>query len=257
MRKLKKIDVDFISLVDKGANRKKLIFKRDGGGGIEKMLSINKIDEEQRIIFCIVYSPDEADTQGDFAPADVIKDAAYNFMKCARTNNVDKQHDFVPDEGYVAESWIVKENDPVFPNEPAGSWAVAIKVENEETWRMVKEGEITGVSLAGQAAVEEIEKQEEALIEKVKNLIAAETNAMAEAIKLEVIQAMEAAKAPIDAAIEKNAGDNASLKEKIESLEKMNLTFEERIAACEKTTPLSRQVKREEETRMQNLKIWT
>ena len=126
MRKLKKIDVNFISLVDKGANRKKLIFKNSSGcsSAFEKVLQIKKCNEEQRMVFCIVYSPGETDTQGDTASADVIKEAAYNFMRCARTNNVDKQHDFIPDEGFVAESWIVKENDSVFPDEPEGSWVL-------------------------------------------------------------------------------------------------------------------------------------
>ena len=51
----------------------------------------------------------------------------------------------------VAESWIVKENDAVFPDEPVGSWAVAIKLEDEELKKSVKNGDIAGISMAGTA----------------------------------------------------------------------------------------------------------
>jgi hypothetical protein len=160
-RRLKKVDANFISLVGKGANNKIIIFKSaniTGGLQYEKQVSIKKIDEDQHLVYGIVYSPDEVDLQGDLASADVIKDMAYNFMKNARTNNVDQQHNFIGDEGFVAESWLTKQGDTIFPSEKVGSWAVGIKVEKEETWQLVKKGEITGLSLAGLAAVEEVSK---------------------------------------------------------------------------------------------------
>jgi uncharacterized protein YvpB len=72
---------------------------------------------------------------------------AYGFMKCMNLHNVDKQHDFDPDEGYVCESYIAQKGDPDGFDE--GSWVVAIKVENESTWTEIEKGDITGVSLAG------------------------------------------------------------------------------------------------------------
>lgn len=246
MRKLKKIDVGFISLVDKGANRKRLIFKnRDCGAlAIEKTIVIKKTDEEQRMVFCIVYSPDEIDTQGDFAPASVIKEAAYNFMRCARTNNVDKQHDFIPDEGFVAESWLVKENDPVFPSETSGSWAVGIKVENDETWQLIKEGEITGLSLAGLAVTEDVDEH--------KSSCAEETDEPAGVCrrrteKCEVVEKV----------IKERGEEVALLKERIELVEKQNTELNCRVAKIEKSVPVSRQIKREDETTEKKVKIWT
>jgi hypothetical protein len=158
-RRLKKVDANFISLVGKGANNKIIIFKSaniTGSQQYEKQVKIQKIDEDQHLVYGIVYSPDEIDLQGDLASAEVIKDMAYNFMKNARTNNVDQQHNFIGDEGFVAESWLTKQCDNVFPTEKEGSWAVGIKVEKEDTWQLVKKGEITGLSFAGLAAVEEV-----------------------------------------------------------------------------------------------------
>lgn len=160
-RRLKKVDANFISLVGKGANNKIIIFKsaqNNGGLQYEKQFEIRKVVDDQRMVYGIVYSPDEIDLQGDTASAEVIKDMAYDFMKNARTNNVDQQHNFIGGEGFVAESWLTKTGDNVFPFEKEGSWAVGIKVEKEETWQLVKSGEITGLSLAGLAAVDEVTK---------------------------------------------------------------------------------------------------
>jgi hypothetical protein len=247
VRRLKKIDVNFISLVDKGANRKKLIFKMETGNdsAFEKSILIKKLDEDQRMIFCIVYSPGEIDSQGDTASAEVIKDAAYNFMRCARTNNIDKQHDFIPDEGFVAESWIVKENESVFPDEPAGSWAVGIKVENDDTWNLIKSGEITGISLAGLAVTEEVEKQNDSIIAKIKELF----------------------RQGIEEPLNKNTAEEkdnnlltepvAEVIERIAHLEMEFVSLSERISKFENQIPQSRQIKRELCKEKEIIKIWT
>lgn len=250
MRKLKKIDVSFISLVDKGANRKRLIFKNHEGAAcaIEKTLPIKKYDEEQKMVFCIVYSPGETDTQGDYASAEVIKEAAYNFMRCARTNNVDKQHDFIPDEGFVAESWIVKENDSVFPDEPIGSWAVGIKVENDETWQLIKAGEITGLSLAGLAVTEEVEKQNDSILEKIRELFHMKNASAAKNLEEWLFTADT----------EQNNEESISfLRERINMLEKNSMELTERISKIENCVPASRQLKREENRAEEKIKIWT
>lgn len=162
-RILKSVNVNFISLVSKGANQKTIIYKSENSQtpNIEKKIKIAKTDEDQHLVYGIVYSPNEADSQGDTATAEVIKEMAYNFMKSAKTNNIDNQHTNIAGDGYVAESWILKASDPVFPLEKEGSWAVAIKVEKEETWDAIKKGDITGLSMAGIASVEEIQKSEE------------------------------------------------------------------------------------------------
>lgn len=161
---LSDIDVLFVSLVHKGANQKQIIWKsaRATEEAVElKHITFKKIDDDKQMVYGIVYAPEEVDTDGDFATAEEIEKAAYNFMRHRRTDKVDQQHDYNPDEGFVAESWILKSGDPVFPEEPVGAWAVGIKVENSETWALVKSGEITGLSMAGEANRTEVEKIDE------------------------------------------------------------------------------------------------
>ena len=161
LREILDADITFISLVKAGANQKTIIWKSAGHPDkptLSKTIQIMKIDDDKQIVYGIVYSPNEVDTDGDFASAEAIEKIAYKFMKNAHTPNVDQQHDFDSDEGFVAESWLTKSGDPLFSADPAGSWAVGIKVENEDTWALVKSGEIKGLSMAGTAIAQPVEK---------------------------------------------------------------------------------------------------
>src|SRR5690606_31643251 len=113
-RFLKSVNVNFISLVDKGANQKTIIYKSANKPANEdnyhKTIAIKKTDADKHEVYGIVYSPNEVDTEGDFTSAEVIKEMAYGFMKAGQTANVDKQHDYKPDDGFVAQSWIVQKN---------------------------------------------------------------------------------------------------------------------------------------------------
>lgn len=161
-RLLKNLDINFISLVDKAANQKVVIFKSadPSKNTLQRTVNIVKVDEDKREVTGVVYEPDVADTEGDYTTSDEIKKAAYLFMKNQKTTNIDKQHDETPDEGFVAESWIVQKNDERLPDAKEGSWAVVIKVENDETWDGVKSGEITGLSMGGVAVAEEVQKSD-------------------------------------------------------------------------------------------------
>ena len=160
-RLLKSLDISFISLVDKGANQKTILYKSadaNNDGQFNRTVNIAKVNEDQHEVIGIVYEPDTPDSDGDWTTADVIKDAEYRFMKNKNTGNVDQQHDLVGDKGFIAESWIIQKNDVRLPDAKEGSWAVVIKVENEEVWGQIKSGDITGLSMYGMAVVDEIQK---------------------------------------------------------------------------------------------------
>lgn len=170
MNELKDIDIHIISLVDKGANRKNIIWKSDSStkyvhtSSIEPLIPIVKTDEAKRIVYGIVYSPNEEDAHGDFATEKEIEKACYNFMKKSKTSAVDTQHDLDTNKDcFIGESWIVKANDAFFPQE-VGAWAVGIKVENDEIWKSVTSGEFTGISMYGYA--DKVQKSEDDKIEK-------------------------------------------------------------------------------------------
>lgn len=170
MKRLKDVKVEFISLVARPANKKHIILK----DGFLQEFKVLKSDEEKQMVYGIVYAPDQLDTQGHFTDAATIEKMAYDFMKNGRNGNIDIHHNYNPINGFVAESWIIKGNDPVFPDEPVGSWAVGIKVEDETIWEDIKKGKIAGISLAGWANLVEEEPQTGGIINKMRELFGLE-----------------------------------------------------------------------------------
>ncbi|CUU80081.1 XkdF-like putative serine protease domain-containing protein [Campylobacter hyointestinalis] len=170
--KLENLEVSCISLVKSGANKKSIIYKSGEvvAPNLEREIKIVKSSDEG-MVYAVVYSPDEIDTQGEFADANTIKKAAYGFMKSGFTRNIDKEHDFKSVDAYVAESWLVRKGDPLFPNEKEGSWAVGIKLESDELKAAVKSGEIAGISMAGLAnKIEQTTKSERIIDTFLKGL---------------------------------------------------------------------------------------
>lgn len=235
---LKAMKVDFLSLVSKGANGKKIVWKSDGakpeGAEVfETPLKKIKKSEEKRMVYGIVYSPDQVDSQGEYASRAEIEKAAYGFMKGLRLLNVDAQHDFDPKAAYVAESWLTKGLDPLFPDEPEGSWAVGIRVEDNAIWENVKKGELAGISMAGCAA--KIKKGEEGFLAKIEELLerilksskGSEDKGGADG------QKKEEKNADFDEEIKKIAKALEGVPALVESIVKID----ERITALEKATP--------------------
>ena len=155
-RRINQLRVEFISLVAVPANGESIVLK---GDGVPVVFDLAKADDELQRVYGIVYAPDRVDTDGDYIddPA-VIRKAADDFMRHDRNQSVDTNHSFDSEDGvYVAESWIVKEGDPMF--DQPGAWAVGIQVHNSDVWRQVKTGELTGLSLAGYGTGTDVEQQ--------------------------------------------------------------------------------------------------
>lgn len=162
-RRLKNLTVEFISLVDAGANKREVIYKNadadQRGTQIVKHIQFRKADEEKRLVYGVVYAPDETDSHDDTMTASEIEKAAHAFLAAGKTNRVDKQHDENPDKGYIVESSILKGEHPEFPDDPEGTWIVAIKVTDDDTWEEIKKGDIKGISMQGYAEAEELEQE--------------------------------------------------------------------------------------------------
>lgn len=147
MAQLTNLSVSFISLVKMPATGKPLTLK--GEGQRTEAVRIVKSDDERMVAYGIVYAPDQVDSHGDTADVATIRRAAYEFMREGRAKNVDREHSFTQEMAYVAESWLTRADDPLFPDEPEGSWAVGIQIGDPDTWKDLKSGAIAGISLAG------------------------------------------------------------------------------------------------------------
>ncbi|MDT3494904.1 XkdF-like putative serine protease domain-containing protein [Bacillus toyonensis] len=164
-RKLKNVDVSFVSIVDKAANKKKFFLtKSEQEPTFEKEVKIIKgEDEDQKLVYGIVYSPGSAedtsthDAHGDFMTAEDIEKSAHNFI--AKYRNIDAQHDFNAGAGEVVESYIAPTDMEVNGETIIkGSWVLVTKA-TEEIWESIQKGNYTGYSLAGVAETEVIEEE--------------------------------------------------------------------------------------------------
>lgn len=155
-RKLTELEVQWISLVDAGANGKAITYKSRSATGDSptgaplRTVQVAKADDDKRLVYGIVYAPDQVDSHGDYADAATIERAAHQFLRDLNAQNVDTQHNLQKAAAYVAESWIVNKGDAQFADDP-GAWAVVIKVDDDDLWQAIKSGEIGGISLYGRA----------------------------------------------------------------------------------------------------------
>ena len=164
-RKLKNVDVSFVSIVDKAANKKKFFLtKSEQEPTFEKEVKIIKgEDEDQQLVYGIVYSPGSAedssthDAHGDFMTAEDIEKSAHNFI--AKYRNIDAQHDFNAGAGEVVESYVAPvDMDINGETITKGTWVLVTKA-TDEIWADIKDGKMTGYSLAGIAETEVIEEE--------------------------------------------------------------------------------------------------
>ncbi len=123
-------------------------------------IKLSEVNEERRMIYTPVLIPDKLilrinqETKEEYYitfPAETIKAAAYAFMKQGNQHEHTYMHDFRIVGCTVVESWIKEgESDKSAQfgfDLPIGTWFAGIKVDNDEVWEKVKNGEVKGVSI--------------------------------------------------------------------------------------------------------------
>lgn len=143
--------IQFISLVDKAANKRQfLVTKQEGGRAqFSTTARIVKVDVAAHYITGIVYEPLAEDAHGNFMTEEEIRKAAYWFAK--NGDQVDLQHSFESAEGlsvvenYVAPSDLTVGDTPV----SKGAWIITVECVNDDVWQAVQKGELTGFSMGG------------------------------------------------------------------------------------------------------------
>lgn len=116
----------------------------------EQYVPIFKISEDEQIVGGIVYEPMKQDTQGDYATEKDIQEACYYFMEHTLKFKVMHKGNFITNkvrilENYIAPSDMVIENQKV----KKGSWIIVLRILDKKIWKEVKEGKLTGFSMAG------------------------------------------------------------------------------------------------------------
>lgn len=143
--------INFVSLVDKAANKRQFLLKKEDGGKavFTSYGRIIKADAENHYVTGIVYEPLAEDSHGNFMTEEEITKAAYWFAK--NGDKVDLQHSFEPLDGAtVVENWIAKADFEIDGEAiQKGTWLMTVEVADESVWEGIEKGEITGFSMGG------------------------------------------------------------------------------------------------------------
>ena len=138
-------------------SRKNAKFTKDGQEFLlEDIKEWNFSDDDERIVTGVAMVPNmyipRVDEEGNpfyvFFSEETVKKIAEKFLKEAKHNNTDINHDDnVVQENTLLETWLV--NDPEMDKSkslgfdvPKNTWMVSYRVNDEDTWKKVKSGEV-------------------------------------------------------------------------------------------------------------------
>lgn len=145
--------ISFVSLVDKAANLHTfLVTKQENNkASFQTTGSIVKSSDEdgKHYLTGIVYEPMVADAHDNYMTADEIQKACHWFSK--NGNKVDIQHCFVKKEGLeVVENYIAPCDMEIGGVAiKKGTWLMTVECTDDEVWKSVENGDITGFSMGG------------------------------------------------------------------------------------------------------------
>ena len=110
-------------------------------------IPIYKSDEE-RFVYGIVLQPDIEDLQGDVISQEEIAKAAHSFVENVQTFGI--QHNTISKKIKLWESYLAPQDLTIAGQEvKKGSWVMGVHVNDDEIWKSVKDGTLTGFSIRG------------------------------------------------------------------------------------------------------------
>jgi hypothetical protein len=150
--------IDAISLVTSPAIEQDFVYF----GKEKNNLTFAKVDEEKRMLVSPALIPNkqifrhDPNTDSDyyvFFSKDTVRKASELYLKHNNHHKATYQHQDRVSGVLTVESWI-KEGDQdkskLYGYDlPNGTWFVKMKIENDELWNKIKEGELKGLSIEG------------------------------------------------------------------------------------------------------------
>lgn len=171
---------------------------------------------------------------------DAIQRLMTKFMKNYAQRNFTKDHMEFADGLTVVESWIVEDVEKDKANVlgltdfSEGSWMIGVKVDDDETWRSIKEGRWSGFSVEAFVDLDEVVKD-------IKNK--KQNNTKMSKAKVNMDELLDQIKGIIENAVEKVDEDTATVEEAVDTaaeevVEAVDANTEEQtVEAAEDATP--------------------
>jgi phage head maturation protease len=149
-------------------------------------VELKEVDTEKRILMGAALIPNKQIYRKNkdkefyiYFSEDTVRKASELFLMRSNQNNATYEHERKMLEGMsVVESWIIEDEKTDKSrlynfNLPKGTWMISMKVNNDEVWQKVKDGEVKGFSIEGYFVdkYDMSSHEDELLIEKLKDLI--------------------------------------------------------------------------------------
>lgn len=148
-------------------------------------IELKVADEERRVVVGLALVPEKKIYRfmkgkefNIFFSKETISKAQELYMKKLNQKNVTVEHEQEIQGATVIESWIVEDSKQDKTNlynlkATEGSWAIMMKIDNDEVWSKVKAGEFKGFSIEGLfGGFEQLEaSKDENIIEELEKII--------------------------------------------------------------------------------------
>ena len=125
-------------------------------------VELKEVDTEKRILMGAALIPNKQIYRKNkdkefyiYFSEDTVRKASELFLMRSNQNNATYEHERKMLEGMsVVESWIIEDEKTDKSrlynfNLPKGTWMISMKVNNDEVWKKVKDGEVKGFSIEG------------------------------------------------------------------------------------------------------------
>jgi site-specific DNA-adenine methylase len=148
--KLRKLDdVDWLDEPEAGVANDPAVAKALEAA-LARPIPLLKTDEE-RYVLGVVLEPETVDAQKDIYSAAEVREAAHRFMEEYR--NLGLMHrELVTGRVKILESYLAPADFAVGDARvKKGTWLLAVRVVDDEMWKQVKSGDLTGFSIGGSA----------------------------------------------------------------------------------------------------------
>ena len=116
-------------------------------------------DELMQVTY-VAMLPDSTDLTGDYTSAEDVRKAMESFNKSSMRANL--FHRVMTDKFHVVESYLAP-TDFVLNEIPVtkGTWLMTFQINDENIWKMIKSGDINGISIGARATVETLEDDDD------------------------------------------------------------------------------------------------
>ena len=120
---------------------------------------IMKANKERKTITGVALEPDTVDAHKDTIPANVILDAAEDFLANINLKTtMGLMHKDLNPPLELVQSFVVSDSDITINNVivKRGSWVVTVRVNSDDIWQQIKDGKLNGFSIGGTAKVQSL-----------------------------------------------------------------------------------------------------